>query len=225
MSIRQSIVLVFAVTLLLGGCASIEPTASEPDAAAPSPEAPFPSAGAQHPVVRTVLAGHAFSTVLSDGTVVEEVPYSTDPAVARARLSEVFGDLPEVSTGGAEHCSPAFVRSSWSEALIMSTDFRWLSEGQLFSLSAMTAGLRAVGFATPAGMAVGDDIGPLVATLPVAQVDSTEFEGISYVWALYEVAGCDFVEDDFRWGAQASAEYGLIDAIHAPVSPWASEMC
>ena len=111
-------------------------------------------------------------------------------------------------------------------AVKLDTDFAWLPEGQLFEIYATAPSIAGIAITTSGGLAVGDDASALIASLPPAQVQLYEYEGVTQGTAAYEVEAGQFGPDSFdAWGAEVLVRGSLVDGIVSPAIFLAATTC
>jgi hypothetical protein len=154
-------------------------------------------------------------------------PYTSDPAEAVARLTELFASAPEtVDRPGDATCDPADTQAAW-EGFELSYNTDFLPEGQLFQVTSTAPLVGGITVRTPQGPAVGSPIAEFAASLPAEQVgESFDFDGGAMQWVDYEVGGGEYRDPNSDeaisgalpeyWGAKARSLDGTVELLLAP---------
>ena len=211
--------------LLLVGCGAA-PTPARTDSAAPA-SAPSPaSTPATDAASALVVAGSEVRVLDAAGTVVESLPYTSEPAVALAFFAELFESEPvttEIAADGT--CEGATTHASWEDGFGVVDGDILLPDGQLFLVRVTAPEIGGLRMQTPAGISIGDPIESLQSAIPEEQrKDSFESEGVRYDYVDYDAASGSWSPDDGSdayysgdyWGAHARGENGLVALLLAP---------
>ncbi|WP_167136794.1 hypothetical protein [Diaminobutyricimonas sp. TR449] len=158
-----------------------------------------------------IIAGKGLTIRAADGSILQEVRFTDDPATAIDMLGEVFDGAPALAETEAGECVHAESTARWGEEgfVIGHGPELPLPEDLQFHASTQTAAVGDIVIETPTGFAVGDSIDDLAASIPDAETESADFEGV-----LYETVHYEFEDTSSgKWGAFAWAEDDIIQGL------------
>jgi hypothetical protein len=219
----MAVVAVAAVSTLVG-CAATGPDRG-PVSSTPAPEAtaseapPLPSA--------LVIAGTEVRVLDEKGTQLDSLPYSVAPASAIAFFTEMLDEEPVVETlQSPENCLQSGTFATWDDALVLGYGWRFLPEGQQFTVTARAVTAAGITLQTPSGVTVGASIAPLQEEIPTEQRHPTmdgptgAFDRVDYDVAAGQWSEPGSQESDTLayWGATAQAVDDAVSILHAPVN-------
>lgn len=205
------VALLFAASLV-SGCAG-PPVPSTPSPGEAPPDSPVPTETESEASPAVVVIGAQKLTIQSaDGAILQELPFTDEPADAIDALSEVFDGDPVLSEVEPAECVHAESTARWGEDdgfvvghgpdVPLPTDLQ-------FHVSAQSDSVGDVAIETPTGFSVGDSLDELLASTPDATVEAGEFQGVLYERVHYEVIDTR----TGQWGAYAWAEDDMIQGL------------
>lgn len=179
-------------------------------------------------MVSLIVGGATLSAIDSGGENEWTLSYADDPATVITALTELFDAEPVVSTReGDSSCLAAASLATW-EGFVLRYDTILLPGGQLFEVTASAPAVGGIEISTPSEVAVGAPVSDLTVGLAGELIgEPYDFEGASYMWVDYDVAGGAYVaptdpayghpDTPEYWGAKARAQNEVIDLLVAPV--------
>jgi hypothetical protein len=223
MNHRTSLASVLLV-LALAGCATSAPEASAPTpTSTPTPAVePVPAEPAA-----LVIAGSDVRVLDAQGSQLDSLPYSSEPAVASAFFSELFGAEPVVSSIQSDgNCVPDGTVEVWDDGFRMAHGELILPEGQRFVVSGTAPEAHDIAMTTPNGATIGDPVDRLEADIPVEQRhEPRPHDGATFVQVDYDVVEGEWLPEtspDYShtvyWGAKATGRDGVLDGLMAPTA-------
>ena len=203
------VLMVAAVAVSLTGCAGT-PAPTAPSTSATSSAASTPSPTPTPATLAKIEVGHdGLALVGSDGTAIETIRYSSDPATAVPALTQQIGTQPKLVKYSHGVCGGfgKTTTASWGSGLTVTYETSPAIPGFTVYSQSATVGSDAR-VETPYGFAVGDSIKDLIAGTPNAVVQGPDSTNTTRVF--YDL-------DSKKQGGQADAsESDVVTDLYAP---------
>lgn len=221
MGLRNASALVGVVAIALtltaclpggGGAPEPGPPASDPPSGSPSPipgEEPVPAPSA------IIVDGDSVSVTASEGGILVDIPFTTEPAAAVTQLNDAIGLVATVSTLPATGCFHERQQATWGGlSFIWGEDWQ-RAPGALFLASSLgpetTSGLKVT---LPSGQWIGATEAEVVTGNPSAPlIDNGGWKELHYDI----VSGAAGGDPDTYFGAYAQIDGGVLTSFASPI--------
>jgi hypothetical protein len=220
---RASLALGIATVSLvaLTGCIFDDP--DNHDSAAPTPTEttaevePTPTADAVA-VSSIVIDGDSVYVTATEGGILVDIPFTTEPAVAASQLSEAIGMEPITTVSPENLCDPALTRTTWGAITFVSPYPSAPPGAKFYAIADSKQTGNGITVAMLGGQWIGYDGSDTVAAYPGAELD-TGFPATSVL--AYDVASgtADGDPDDF-YGGLAVVQNDVLTSFSSPIHYW-----
>jgi len=228
---RRALATALLITLTTAGCATSTPGAAPTTSATPPTPGPTatstPEPTPADPLASVdsvVVSGTGLALVRGDD-VLETLPFvGGDLDEVRALLDRVFADDAVAAGSVSEHpCVADQTRWSWGDALYLASPSLTTDDGSLHLVlrgSTLPGGQGDVALETSEGVAVGDEVAPLVdlvSGLDPSRVEQDDPSVGGRTRVLYDLVRDDSDElGPYHYGALAEAEGGAVTVVDTP---------
>jgi hypothetical protein len=220
---RHSVVVgVAAVSLLaLTGCIFDDP--DNQDTAAPTPSMttvdaePTPTADPVN-ISSIVIDGDSVYVTVTEGGILVDIPFTTEPAVAAAQLSEAIGLEPITTVSPADLCDPELTRTTWGGITFISPYASAPPGAQFWAIADAKQTGNGITVAMLGGQWIGYDGSDTVAAYPGAELDMG-FPNTSVLAYDVKSGTADGDPDNF-YGGLAVVENDVLTSFSSPIHYW-----